>query len=154
MKLAAAKIAQLTAAEISAVLAGKMLEITLSDGSKAEIGADDLIINREERPGLVAASESGVTIALETELTPELEAEGFARELVSKLQNLRKERDFEVTDRIIVKYHADEKVSAMLEAHRDYIASEVLALEFTADASAASELDVNGSIVKVDVVKA
>ena len=57
-------------------------------------------------------------------------------------------------DRIIVKYHADEKVSAMLEAHRDYIASEVLALEFTADASAASELDVNGSIVKVDVVKA
>ncbi|MBO7327312.1 MAG: class I tRNA ligase family protein, partial [Lentisphaeria bacterium] len=153
MKLAAAKIAQLTAAEISSILAGKPLAITLSDGSAAEISADDLIIKREERPGLVAASENGVTIALETELTPELEAEGLARELVSKIQNLRKESGLEVTDRITVTYSADERTAAMLETHKDYIASEVLALNFIPGDGNIS-LDVNGIEIKVSVNKA
>ena len=153
MKLAAAKIAQLTAQEISSILGGQPLAITLSDGSTAEIGADDLIIKREERPGLVAASESGVTIALETKLTAELEAEGVARELVSKLQNMRKESNFEVTDRIIVTYSADERAMQMLETHKDYISSEVLAQEF-APGDGETVLDVNGIEIKVTVKKA
>ena len=153
MKLAAAKIAQLTAQEISSILSGKPLAITLSDGSAAEISADDLIIKREERPGLVAASENGVTIALETELTEELEAEGLARELVSKLQNIRKESGFEVTDRINVTYSTDERSAAMLAGYKDYIASEVLAVEFV-PGEAEKLLDVNGVEVKVTVVKA
>ena len=153
MKAAAAKIAQLNAAEISAILGGNPLEITLSDGSTASIGADDLIIKREERPGLVAASENGVTIALETSLTPELEAEGMARELVSKLQNLRKESGLEVTDRIIVSYSTDEKTAAMITAYYDYIANEVLAEKIVAG-EGDNVLDVNGVEVKVNVCKA
>jgi len=129
------------------------LEITLSDGSTASIGADDLIIKREERPGLVAASENGVTIALETSLTPELEAEGMARELVSKLQNLRKESGLEVTDRIIVSYSTDEKTAAMITAYYDYIANEVLAEKIVAG-EGDNVLDVNGVEVKVNVCKA
>ncbi|MBQ4328551.1 MAG: isoleucine--tRNA ligase, partial [Lentisphaeria bacterium] len=152
MKLAAAKIAQLTAQEISSILAGNPLTITLSDNSSAEIGADDLIIKREERPGLVAASENGVTIALETQLTEELEAEGLAREFVSKLQNIRKESGFEVTDRIAVVYSTNERAAAMLEAHRDYIASEILAGSFTAG-EAETVQDVNGIEIKVSVEK-
>jgi isoleucyl-tRNA synthetase len=153
MKLAAAKIAQLSAAEISAILSGNPLEITLSDGSAAQIGADDLIIKREERPGLVAAGENGVTIALETSLTEELEAEGMARELVSKLQNHRKENGFEVTDRIAITYQADEKTAAVIGKFHDYIASEVLAVELTAGAGE-TELDVNGVVIRVNVRKA
>ena len=152
MKLAAAKIAQLTAQEISSILAGNPLTITLSDNSSAEIGADDLIIKREERPGLVAASENGVTIALETQLTEELEAEGLAREFVSKLQNIRKESGFEVTDRIAVVYSTNERAAAMLEAHRDYIVSEILAGSFTAG-EAETVQDVNGIEIKVSVEK-
>ena len=153
MKAAAARIAALTPAEISGILAGNPLEIELSDGSAASITADDLVVRREERPGLVAASESGVTIALETALTPELEAEGMARELVSKLQNLRKELKFEVTDRIRVAYSAEGAAADAFAAYRDYIAGEVLATEF-APGAGTTMLDINGAEVSVTVVKA
>ena len=153
MKAAAAKIAQLSAAEISSILAGNPLAIALSDGNTAEITADDLIIKREERPGLVASSENGVTIALETTLTPALEAEGMAREMVSKLQNLRKESQFEVTDRINVTYAADGALAAALAEYRDYISGEVLAASFEPGAGEVT-LDINGLTAAVTVTKA
>ena len=153
MKSAAARIAQLTGAEISAILGGKPLVITLSDGNTAEISAADLVINREERPGLVASSESGVTIALETTLTPALEAEGMAREMVSKLQNLRKEMKFEVTDRINVSYSAPESVANALAEYSSYIAGEVLAATF-APGAGETALDINGITVSVTITGA
>ncbi|MBQ9089017.1 MAG: isoleucine--tRNA ligase [Lentisphaeria bacterium] len=152
MKVAAARIAQLTGAEIGDILNGKALELQLADGRVEKITADDLVINREERPGLVASSENGVTIALETALTPELEAEGMARELVSKIQNLRKELKFDVTDRIEVVYKTDEATAAMLEQFHDYITGEVLAVKFAAG-EGETELDVNGKTVAVNVSK-
>ena len=152
MKVAAARIAQLTGAEIGDILNGKALELQLADGRVEKITADDLVINREERPGLVASSENGVTIALETALTPELEAEGMARELVSKIQNLRKELKFDVTDRIEVVYKTDEATAAMLEQFHDYITGEVLAVKFVAG-EGETELDVNGKTVAVNVSK-
>ncbi len=154
MKLAAARIAALTAPEISAILGGKALQLTLSDDSVAEITADDLIINREERPGLVASSENGVTIALETALNDELVAEGLARELVSKLQNLRKECNFEVTDRINVTYSASGKTAAAVEKFHDYIAGEVLAASLQSGTDASTDLDINGEKISVSVSKA
>jgi isoleucyl-tRNA synthetase len=153
MKTAAARIAQLTGAEIGAILNGTPLKLELADGRIEEITAADLVINREERPGLVASSENGVTIALETALTPELEAEGMARELVSKIQNLRKEQQFDVTDRIEIVYSAPAETAAMLENFKEYISSEVLAVKFISGA-AATELDVNGVNVAVTITKA
>ena len=93
-----------------------------------------------------------MTIALETALTPELEAEGMARELVSKIQNLRKELKFDVTDRIEVSYKTDDATAAMLEQFHDYITGEVLAVKFTSG-SGETELDVNGKTVAVNVSK-
>ena len=130
MKEAAAKIQALTGREIGDVLAGKPYKLVLADGTEAEITAEDLVVQREEKPGLVAASENGITIALATELTPELEGEGFARELVSKIQNLRKEKGFDVTDRIRVVCSVPEKREAALEANRAYICEETLAVAF------------------------
>ena len=129
------------------------LKLIYPDGRCEEIGADDLVIRREEKPGLVASSENGVTIALATELTPELVAEGFARELVSKIQNLRKELGFEVTDRIIVTYDASGEAAAAFGKFHDYIAGEVLACRF-APGSGDTDLDVNGAAVKVTVTRA
>ena len=94
-----------------------------------------------------------MTIALETALTPELEAEGMARELVSKLQNLRKDMQLEVTDRVRVTYPGEGAAAAALAKFRDYIAGEVLAAEF-APGPGGTELDINGSAVRVDLVKA
>ena len=153
MKTAAARIAQLTGAEIGAILNGNPLKLELADGRVEEITAADLVINREERPGLVASSENGVTIALETALTAELEAEGMARELVSKIQNLRKEQQFDVTDRIEVAYNAPADTAAMFENFKDYIANEVLAVKFASGAGSV-ELDVNGVNVAVTITKA
>jgi len=153
MKLAAAKIAALTGPEIGKLVSGGKLEIALPDGRVETIGADDLVIRRDEKPGMVAASENGVTIALATELTPELVAEGLARELVSKIQNLRKERNFDVTDRIRVAYDAPAEAAKAFEAFKNYISGEVLASEF-APGAGDTALDVNGTEVKVSVEKA
>ena len=111
------------------------------------------MIRREERPGMVAASEGGVTLALATELTPELVAEGFARELVSKIQNLRKEKQFEVTDRINVTYELPVEQEKAVEQFREHISSEVLALSFVPGAGETA-IDVNGIEVRLTVTKA
>ena len=155
MKEAAAKIQALTGREIGDVLAGKPYKLVLADGTEAEITAEDLVVQREEKPGLVAASENGITIALATELTPELEGEGFARELVSKIQNLRKEKGFDVTDRIRVVCSVPEKREAALEANRAYICEETLAVAFeTGPAENGAEADVNGESCRIPVERA
>jgi isoleucyl-tRNA synthetase len=153
MKFAAAKIAALSGKEISSILAGNALSLELPDGRTAEITAADLVIQREELPGMVAASEGGVTIALTTELTPELVAEGFARELGSKIQNLRKEKDFEVTDRINITCTVPAEQQKAVDAFKSYISSEVLAASFTYG-EGDTELDVNGTKVMISVAKA
>ena len=153
MKSAAARIAALTGKEIGAILAGNNLKLELPDGRVEEITAADLVIQREELPGMVAASEGGVTIALSTELTPELINEGFARELVSKIQNLRKERNFEVTDRINIFYDVPAEWEKALKDFNSYITSEVLAASFAAG-QGDTELDVNGIKVMISVAKA
>ena len=151
MKEAAARIAQFTGAEISDLIAGKTITITLANGNTADITAADLIIQREEKPGMVAASENGVTIALTTELTPELIAEGLARELVSKVQNMRKEMKFEVTDRIELVCVLPEESAGMLSSYKDYIAGEVLAESIAFEGNTDTECDLNGVAVKVAV---
>ena len=151
MKEAAARIAQFTGAEISDLIAGKTITITLANGNTADITAADLIIQREEKPGMVAASENGVTIALTTELTPELIAEGLARELVSKVQNMRKEMKFEVTDRIELVCVLPEESAGMLSSYKDYIAGEVLAESIAFEGETNTECDLNGVTVKLAV---
>lgn len=155
MKEAAAKIQAFTGREIGDILAGKPYRLVLADGTEAEISADDLVVQREEKPGLVAASENGITIALATELTPELENEGFARELVSKIQNLRKESGLDVVDRIRIVYSVPETRAAAVEANRAYICEETLAVALEAGSAAGgAEIDVNGESCRVAVEKA
>lgn len=155
MKAAAAKIETFSGREIGEILAGKPQTITLPDGSSAEITASDLVIRREEKPGLVAASEGGVTIALATELTRELEEEGFARELVSRIQGLRRDLMLEVTDRIRIFCRVPEEWRSAVEHYRNYICGETLAVELSAEPTAEmQELEINGAACQVAVEKA
>ena len=145
MKEAAGKIAGFSGQEIGAILAGTPVRLTFSDGTEAGITAEDLVIQREEKPGMVAASAEGITIALTTELTPELRAEGFARELVSRIQNLRKENGLEVSDRIRLGCSVPEPCRAALEKFRSYICEETLAVALDPEAgSHGVSVDVNG----------
>ncbi|MCQ2377907.1 MAG: isoleucine--tRNA ligase [Victivallaceae bacterium] len=153
MKAAAAKIEKLSGKEIGMILDGKDFTLVLDDGKSVALTEEDLVIRREEKPGLVAASSDGITIALATELTPELEKEGFAREFVSKIQNLRKESGFDVADRIRIVYDVPPAWQSAMTDFRDYITSEVLATEF-APGAAETPLELNGVQIKVGVRKA
>ena len=120
-----------------------------------EIAPEDVLVTRTPKAGLVVASDGPVVVGLETALTSELVAEGLAREFVSHVQAMRKEADFEVTQRIRVTVEADDELKAAIEAHRDYVTAETLAvaLDFAACGEAKS-VDLNGHAAKILVGKA
>ncbi len=128
MKELRESIAQFSGEQINDLLNGRKCLARLADGSEVELVLDDILVQREEREGFTVANEGDITVALDTRLDENLILEGWAREIVSKLQNLRKELKFEVTDRIHIEYEGPAEVKAAIEAQRDYIASETLAL--------------------------
>ena len=116
-----------------------------------EIALDDVIITRSPKAGLVVASEGATVVALETTLTPELVAEGLAREFVSHVQAMRKEADFEVTQRINVTVETDAELKAALETHIEYVKGETLTVEFAFGAVEAESVDLNGHAAKIKI---
>jgi isoleucyl-tRNA synthetase len=105
--------------------------------------------------GFITEGDNFVTVVLDTQLTEELIEEGFVRELISKIQTMRKEADFEVMDHIAVSYVADEKVSAIFTKYGADIMSEVLAEEINAGnlAGYEKEWNINGEKVTLAVLK-
>jgi isoleucyl-tRNA synthetase len=98
-----------------------------------ELGPDEVLVERRGKEGWAIASQDGVTVALDTELDPELELEGRALDLIHRLNTMRKEAGFELTDRIVVTLPEDQ--SDLLQ-HADRIKEEVLALEIRTDGRA------------------
>ena len=96
-------------------------------GEEVVLTEDDLLIDMAQTEGYVSESDNNITVALDTNLTPELVEEGFVRELVSKIQTMRKEAGFEVTDHIKVYQDNNDKIAEILKAHADTIKKEVLA---------------------------
>ena len=115
--------------------------------------ADDVLVTRKPKAGLVVASEGAVVVGLETVLTPDLVAEGLAREFVSHVQAMRKEADFEVTQRIRVTVACDAEMKAALAARRAYVAGEILARD-VAVADGEGAVDLNGHMTAITVEKA
>jgi isoleucyl-tRNA synthetase len=99
------------------------------NGETNTLSLDDVEIQTEDVPGWLVASEGGLTIALDINLTEELKQEGIAREFINKIQNIRKDSDFEVTDRIVLKIQKDERFNLAVENFRDYISNQTLASE-------------------------
>jgi isoleucyl-tRNA synthetase len=108
--------------------AGGALEIQVGDQVIA-LGRDDVLVQTEARVGLAVLSEGGITVALETELTSELLSEGLAREVVRRVQTLRKDADYQLDDRIVTTYAADKELSAVIADWADYIRAETLSDE-------------------------
>ena len=92
---------------------------------------DEFQLTARARPGHEVAEEGDLLVALDTQLTPELEAEGLAREVAHRLQGLRKAAGLEVSDRVVASISGDEAVVARLAAHREWLAEEILAVELT-----------------------
>ena len=118
-----------------------------------EIAAEDVLVTRAPKAGLVVASEGAIVVGLETALTPELIAEGLVREFVSHVQAMRKEADFEVTQRIALAVACDAELRTALEGHLDYVKNETLATAVTL-ADGAGDIDLNGHKTSISVEKA
>jgi len=102
------------------------------EGETIELLPDEVLVREEPAEGLAVASEKGVTVAVDTVITPELLSEGLAREVVRRIQNLRKEADFELDDRIVTVYQAEGELAEAIEAWRDFIAAETLSVKLVA----------------------
>ena len=134
-----------------------------SVSEEVRLAEEDLLITMTQMEGYVTEGDNTVTVVLDTNLTPELIEEGFVREIISKIQTMRKEAGFEVMDKITIYYKADEKVSGIFTQYGDTIRKDVLALdiavdqngEFASDAAGVynKEWNINGEQVLLGVKK-
>ena len=130
MKQVAAAVTSMSQEQIAELESAGRLTLDLN-GTPAEIEAGEVEIYSEDIPGWVVANEGVLTVALDVTVTEELRREGIARELVSKIQNIRKSSGFEISDRIVVTISSNENTDAAIEEHKAYICNQVLADSLT-----------------------
>ncbi|MBS5032011.1 MAG: isoleucine--tRNA ligase, partial [Firmicutes bacterium] len=123
------------------------------DGSEVVLEMDDVLVDTAEKDGFVSSGDNNLTVVLDTNLTPELVEEGFVREIVSKVQTMRKEADFNVTDRIRVYYDGNARIAEILAAND--IKGDVLAVEVVAGKGGelSKEWNINGEKVTLGVAR-
>ena len=127
------------------------------EGTDVTLAAEDVLTEAIHKPGFASQVDGALTVVLDCNLTPALVAEGYQREVVSKLQTMRKDADFDVTDRILVTYAADAELTAAIEAGKAFIMQSVLAQTMVAGAPAegwvAQEWDVNDKTATLAIKK-
>jgi isoleucyl-tRNA synthetase len=156
MRKAAGVVAALTGEQVESLARGEPLAVMV-DGTPVDLTLEDVLIEYLPREGSVVAAEGGIVVALDTALTPELVAEGLAREFVSKLQNMRKTADLEVTQRIRVQFAGPAELRQAVGAHLEYITSETLSLSCEAveiPPAGGTDWDLNGHpcVIKFEAV--
>jgi isoleucyl-tRNA synthetase len=159
-----AKLAKQMAALAATFTQEQIAEIESSAETTLDLGGEQVVvtpadfeITSEDMPGWLVASEGKLTVALDITLTDELRREGVARELINRIQNIRKESGFEVTDKIYVEIESTELTTPAVESFADYIAQQTLAVEVKAVAAPAGEFVVDSDIdeapLKIAVTK-
>ena len=123
------------------------------EGEETVIDRELIDVKIAAKEGFSVAMENSVFVILDTTITPELQSEGLARELVSKVQQMRKQKDFDMSDRITIFYQADEEVKEAIQTHYGYITKETLAVEMKETSDSLSEYDLNGHRTAIDVVR-
>ena len=127
----------------------------VADGDQVELLEEDLLIDAAQMPGYVSDTEYETTVVLDTNLTPELVEEGFVREIISKIQTMRKEAGFEVMDHIRVYFAQNDKIKTLVDSNNAEIKDEVLANEICFDTIKGynKEWNINGETVVIGVEK-
>jgi isoleucyl-tRNA synthetase len=118
------------------------------DGEEIKISKEDVEIVSSEITGRVVESEEGVTVAIDTELTNELVSEGLAREFVNRVQNMRKDAGFDVTDRIKIKFSGSKELVDAIDSFREYISNETLAENLSRQAELMNDENLNGGVAQ------
>ena len=156
MKQIAALVAGFSQDQIAAIEASAETLLDM-DGEKITVTPADFEITSEDMPGWLVATEGKLTVALDITITDDLRAEGIARELINRIQNIRKDSGFEVTDKIRVEIEQQEFVLPALKSFADYIASQTLAVEIEGVPSPSGEFVVESEVdeqpVRIAVTK-
>ncbi|MEM7175520.1 MAG: isoleucine--tRNA ligase [Chlamydiota bacterium] len=130
-------------AEIDQLFQGQSVVVTV-EGKSIELTSEDVAIERKVKEGMIAKTQGSIAIALDTTLNEDLIAEGFARELVNKINTQRRNSGFAVMDRIKMTLETTAQLQKHIERYRDYISSEVLAIELCFGPTKGVEWDING----------
>ncbi|MBA2729105.1 MAG: isoleucine--tRNA ligase [Parachlamydiaceae bacterium] len=152
MKAAQVAIDALGQGELEQLLNGQSITLKL-EGESIELTPEDLAVERTVHGDLIAANKGAVTIALDTTLDEELLLEGFARELVNKINTMRRDEGYAVSDRIKVALETTERVQESFVRHRSYICEEVLAVDVVFAPTDGTEWDLNGEPAKIAISK-
>ena len=155
MKSVAAAVETLTQEQISELETQEWLDLSVDGTENVRIEASDVEIYSEDIPGWTVANEGSLTVALDITVTESLKTEGFARELVKRIQNIRKESNFEITDRIIVKLTHSEQTDKAVSEFKEYICGQVLAndIQIVDELPSAVELDLDDCKISILIEK-
>lgn len=150
MKALAALITQFNQEQISQLENSGRLDLSV-DGDVFTLSVEDVEILSSDIPGYKVANEGKVTVALDVNITPELKSEGIAREVVNRLQNLRKDLGFEVTDRISVEIKSHDFLNDAINSHKSYICTQILAETLTISDSVSDGVSIEVEDITTDV---
>ncbi|MEX1013424.1 MAG: isoleucine--tRNA ligase [Waddliaceae bacterium] len=153
MNILKSAIESLERSELELLMQGKTISIDL-EGSPFPLAPEEVVVDREVREGLVASSVHGITIALDTTLNETLILEGLAREIVNKINTMRRDADLDVSDRIEVKMETTNLVKQAFDAHKDYITHEILAVRFDFCSNDGVEWNLNGEVGTIAIERA
>jgi isoleucyl-tRNA synthetase len=155
MKWAAEKITNLDDAAINQILKG---DYVLNEGNNEEpiaITSEDIEVSTNEIPGFEVAVKGSLTVALDLVISDQLQKEGFAREFINRIQNLRKEKNFDLTDKIVLNIVEKGTVKDIITEFNEYIRAEILAaeIEFSSGISDGTTIDVNNDTFSVNITQ-
>lgn len=135
------------------VSAGQSLTIQV-EGTAIELNSDNLLVTMNGLEGFAVASEGEVGVVLDTHISEELKREGYAREIISKLQNMRKDSSFEVVDKITIYMAGNALLEAIVQQYKEYIMSETLAVDIVFEAEGDyTEVNINGEKLQLAVAR-
>lgn len=154
MKAVTGPIFAFTNEQIALLESGKTITVKANENTY-QISIDDIEIKTADIPGWQIMSDSQYTVALDLELTAELRQEGIARELVNKIQNLRKDKSFEITDKITIRLVKNSYIKDAVEAFNEYICGEVLAesLVLTENVDSSDTIDIDQHTINIKLSK-
>ena len=155
MKAAAAKILELKNEAIADILNGKKVSVDV-DGQNVDLNTDKIIVERIEKEDLKVVNDGTLTVGLDTKVTDELKKEGYVRDLIRGIQNLRKESGFEVTDRIKLFVSGDADLKDAFAKFKDFVKGETLAVveEWKEKLEKPSSVEADDKIWSISIEKA
>jgi isoleucyl-tRNA synthetase len=152
MKAVQKAIEELDQRSLKTLFEGRDLPLEI-ENQKIVLTSEDIAVERKVREGLVAQTSAGITVALDTALTEPLLVEGMARELINKINTMRRDEGYEVTDRIVVKIQTTERVKSCFEAFKESIMHEVLATDVQFVQCEGTSWDLNGEPSTIQLIK-